>query len=115
MQPSLAHDDRHHVYNTLNRPLTLCGIDRRLFFVGLLLGAATFNLFYSLLAGLLVFALIYGLSSDSCVGCATTPTGRLTPRHSSTTAISITSLRTQRSTATAPTCSSTTTTSRSSP
>ena len=62
MQPPLAPDDRHHVYKILNRPLTLCGIDRRLFFVGLLLGAASFNLFYSLLAGLLVFALIYGVA-----------------------------------------------------
>jgi type IV secretory pathway TrbD component len=52
-------DDRHHVCKVLIRPLTLCGIERRIFFLALLLGAATFNLFYSLLAGLLVFALIY--------------------------------------------------------
>jgi type IV secretory pathway TrbD component len=47
------------------RPLTLCGVERRLFFLALLLGAATFNLFYSLLAGLLVFALIYGVARAS--------------------------------------------------
>ena len=43
------------VYKALHRPLTSWGVDRRLFFLSLLLGAATFNLFYSLLAGLLMF------------------------------------------------------------
>jgi type IV secretory pathway TrbD component len=47
------------VYRTLLRPLTVCGVDRRLFFLALMLGAATFNLFYSFLAGLLVAALMY--------------------------------------------------------
>ena len=41
------------VYKALHRPLTVCGVDRRLFFLALLMGAATFNLFYSFLAGLL--------------------------------------------------------------
>ena len=40
------------VYKAIHRPLTICGVDRRLFFLALLLGAATFNLFYSFLAGL---------------------------------------------------------------
>lgn len=48
------------VCKALHRPLTICGIDRRLFFLALLLGAATFNLFYSLLAGLLVTGGLYG-------------------------------------------------------
>jgi type IV secretory pathway TrbD component len=48
-----------HVYRSLHRPLTVCGVDRRLFFLALLVGAATFNLFYSFLAGLLLFATIY--------------------------------------------------------
>lgn len=48
------------VCKALHRPLTICGIDRRLFFLTLLLGAATFNLFYSFLAGLLVFGGLYG-------------------------------------------------------
>ena len=39
------------VYRALHRPLTVCGVDRRLFFLALLMGAATFNLFYSFLAG----------------------------------------------------------------
>jgi type IV secretory pathway VirB3-like protein len=48
------------VYKALHRPLTICGIDRRVFFLALLLGAATFNLFYSFLAGLLIFVGLYG-------------------------------------------------------
>ena len=48
------------VCKALHRPLTICGIDRRLFFLALLLGAATFNLFYSFLAGLLIFGGLYG-------------------------------------------------------
>ena len=47
------------VYKALHRPLTIWGVDRRLFFLSLLLGAATFNLFYSFLAGLLIFGGLY--------------------------------------------------------
>jgi type IV secretory pathway TrbD component len=47
------------VYRALHRPLTVCGVDRRLFFLALLVGAATFNLFYSLLAGCLLFSVLY--------------------------------------------------------
>ena len=50
------------VYRSLHRPLTACGVDRRLFFLALLVGAATFNLFYSFLAGCLMFVLIYGVA-----------------------------------------------------
>jgi type IV secretory pathway TrbD component len=50
------------VYKALHRPLTVAGVDRRLFFLALLLGAATFNLFYSFLAGLLMFAGLYGFA-----------------------------------------------------
>ncbi len=38
------------------------GVDRRLFFLSLLLGAATFNLFYSFLAGLLMAGGLYGFA-----------------------------------------------------
>ena len=48
------------VHKALHRSLTVCGVDRRLFFLALLLGAATFNLFYSFLGGLLMFAGLYG-------------------------------------------------------
>ena len=50
------------VYKTLHRPLTVCGVDRRLFFLALTMGAATFNLFYSFLAGLLVFTGLYAFA-----------------------------------------------------
>ena len=50
------------VYRALHRPLTICGVDRRLFFLALMLGAATFNLFYSFVAGLLMFVALYGFA-----------------------------------------------------
>ena len=50
------------VYRSLHRPLTVCGVDRRLFFLALLVGAATFNLFYSLLAGCLLFSVLYAFA-----------------------------------------------------
>jgi type IV secretory pathway TrbD component len=49
-------------HKALHRPLTIFGVDRRLFFLAMLLGAATFNLFYSFAAGLLMFAGFYGLA-----------------------------------------------------
>jgi type IV secretory pathway TrbD component len=50
------------VHKALHRPLTVCGVDRRLFFLALLMGAATFNLFYSFLAGLLVSLGLYAFA-----------------------------------------------------
>ncbi len=50
------------VCKALHRPLTVCGVDRRLFFLALTMGAATFNLFYSFVAGLLMFGGLYGFS-----------------------------------------------------
>ena len=50
------------VYKALHRPLTICGVERRLFFLAMLLGAAAFNLFYSFLAGLLMFGGLYGFA-----------------------------------------------------
>lgn len=47
------------VYKALHRPLTVWGVDRRLFFLALLLGGCTFNLFYSFAAGLLMFGGLY--------------------------------------------------------
>ena len=49
-------------HKALHRPLTIFGVDRRLFFLAMLLGAATFNLFYSFLAGLLMFVALYGFA-----------------------------------------------------
>ena len=48
------------VHRSLHRPLTVCGVDRRLFFLALMVGAATFNLFYSFAAGCLLFVALYG-------------------------------------------------------
>jgi type IV secretory pathway VirB3-like protein len=50
------------VFKVLHRPLTICGVDRRLFFLALLMGAGTFNLFYSFWAGLLVATGLYGFA-----------------------------------------------------
>jgi type IV secretory pathway TrbD component len=52
----------HRVYKALHRPLTVCGVDRRLFFLALIMGAATFNLFYSFVAGLLTTGCLYGFA-----------------------------------------------------
>src|SRR5512139_112865 len=51
------------VYKALHRRLTVWGVERRLFFLALLMGAATFNLFYSFFAGLLMFGGLYGFAA----------------------------------------------------
>jgi hypothetical protein len=40
----------------MNRPLTILGAERRLFFVALVAGAGVFNLMHSLVGGLILFA-----------------------------------------------------------
>lgn len=47
------------VYKALNKPLTILGAERKLFFVALIMGAATFNLFGSLLGGVLIFGSLF--------------------------------------------------------
>ena len=54
--------ETHRVYKALHRPLTVWGVDRRLFFLALMMGAAMFNLFYSFPAALLTFAALYGFA-----------------------------------------------------
>ncbi len=49
----------HPVYRSLNRPLTILGAERRLFFLALIIGGASFNFFASLLTGLLMFVSLY--------------------------------------------------------
>ena len=56
------------VHKALHRPLTVCGVDRRLFFLALLMGGATFNLFYSFWSGILVFLGLYGFSLWATTG-----------------------------------------------
>ena len=45
----------NRVFKVMNRPLTILGAERRLFFVALLSGAGVFNLFHSLAGGILLF------------------------------------------------------------
>ena len=50
------------VHRSLSRPLTILGAERKLFFFAMCMGAATFNLLGSLLGGLLMFFLLYGVA-----------------------------------------------------
>jgi type IV secretory pathway TrbD component len=48
---------RHNkVFKAMNRPLTILGAERRLFFVALISGGAVFSLMHSLMGGILLFA-----------------------------------------------------------
>src|SRR5579872_1764708 len=47
------------VQRSLSRPLTILGVERKLFFFAMCLGAATFNLLNSLSGGVLIFLLLY--------------------------------------------------------
>ena len=49
----------HRVYKSINKPLTIWGAERRLFFMALVMGAGTFNLFGSLMGGLAMFTALY--------------------------------------------------------
>jgi type IV secretory pathway TrbD component len=49
----------HPVYRSINKPLTIGGAERRLFFMAVVLGGATFNFFGSLFGGLLMFGSLY--------------------------------------------------------
>jgi type IV secretory pathway TrbD component len=47
---------RHNqVFKAMNRPLTILGAERRLFFVALISGGSIFSLMHSLLGGVLLF------------------------------------------------------------
>ena len=56
----------HPAYKSINKPLTICGAERKLFFMALVMGAATFNLFGSFLGGVMMFAVLF-----SCARWAT--------------------------------------------
>jgi type IV secretory pathway TrbD component len=45
----------NRTYKTMNRPLTVIGAERRLFFVALISGGAMFSLIHSLLGGIVLF------------------------------------------------------------
>ena len=56
----MPNDPRFHpVYRPINQPLTIWGVERRLFFLALIMGGVTFNLFGSLLSGLLMSAALF--------------------------------------------------------
>lgn len=46
-------------HKAINKSLTILGAERKLFFVALIMGAAAFNLFGSLLGGLLIFGSLF--------------------------------------------------------
>jgi type IV secretory pathway TrbD component len=46
------------VYKAVNKPLTILGAERRLFFAALILGGATFNLVGSLFTGFVIFIVL---------------------------------------------------------
>jgi type IV secretory pathway TrbD component len=49
----------HPVYRSLNKPLTIWGVDRRLFFLSAMTAAGVFNFFGSFVGALLMFAVLY--------------------------------------------------------
>lgn len=51
------------VYKALHRPMTIWGVERRLFFLAAMAGATTFNVAHSLVAGLLMFGGLYGFAA----------------------------------------------------
>ena len=54
--------ERHAVYRALDRRLTIWGVERKVFFVTALTGAATFQMTASLLGGLLMFGVLFALA-----------------------------------------------------
>ena len=52
----------HPVYRAINKPLTIWGVERRLFFLALVIGGATFNYFGSLISGIAMFVGLYGVA-----------------------------------------------------
>ena len=54
------HVQMHPVYRAINKPLTIWGVERRLFFLALVIGGATFNYFGSLIGGIAMFVGLYG-------------------------------------------------------
>ena len=55
----------HTVHKSVNKVLTIWGVERRMFFLALIMGAATFNFFGSLLGGILMFVALYLLARQA--------------------------------------------------
>jgi type IV secretory pathway TrbD component len=49
----------HPVYRAINKPLTVWGAERRLFFLALIMGGVTFNFFGSLVSGIVMFLALF--------------------------------------------------------
>jgi type IV secretory pathway TrbD component len=56
MQTHADNRRRNRVYKSLHKPLTYLGVERTLFFFVCVAAVGAFNLFNSLVAGLLIFA-----------------------------------------------------------
>jgi len=52
----------HPVYKSINKPLTIWGAERKLFFLALIMAGATFNFFGSLLGGIVMFSVLYAFA-----------------------------------------------------
>ena len=52
----------NRVSRSINKPLTVWGVERRLFFLAAVVGGATFNFFASLMSGLVMFVSLYFLA-----------------------------------------------------
>jgi type IV secretory pathway TrbD component len=52
---SLQERRHNQVFKAMNRPLTILGAERRLFFVALISGGSIFSLMHSLFGGILLF------------------------------------------------------------
>ena len=50
---------RNPVFRSINRPLTILGAERKLFFFSLVMGASVFNLLNNLTGGLGIFLALY--------------------------------------------------------
>ena len=50
---------RNPVFRSLNRPLTILGAERKLFFFALVIGACVFNLLNSLVGAVVMFFALY--------------------------------------------------------
>ena len=58
----MQHTRSNPVFRSLNRPLTILGAERKLFFFALMMGAGVFNLMKTFIGGILMFLLLYLLA-----------------------------------------------------
>lgn len=53
----------NRVYRSINRPLTIWGVERGLFFLALMTGVGLFNFFGNLFDGVIGFAVLWALAA----------------------------------------------------